>query len=318
MSPGPWVDSLRPFLYGTIDVKRLVTSGYFLVMVAALGFSFKSILVKAAYGYGVEPMTLMLMRIFIALPLYIATLLIVEGRAAFQVTARELCLFAFMGIAGIGCAMLFSFYSLELIDASLATLVVFTYPAMTVILLLLFFGERATTPKIVSLGVTFLGLIMVVRVDRVDFLDLNGKGILLGLVAAFAFALYNAMSEKAVKSVSPVRLISYCMFFFVAFFGVLFGNRTYPDAPEVWGFAALLGLFTGYMPFLCFLYGIKRIGAGKAVIIGSFGPLFTVIWAFLLLGERLDTIQIAGMIVAIIGVMALRLEEPANGVVKIE
>jgi drug/metabolite transporter (DMT)-like permease len=300
------------------EMKRLATSGYFLVMMAALGFSFKSILVKAAYGYGVEPMTLMLMRIFIAMPLYIATLLIVEGRGAFRVSARELLLFAFMGIVGIGCAMLFSFYSLELIDASLATLVVFTYPAMTVVLLLLFFGERATIPKFVSLGVTFLGLIMVVRIDRVDFLAVNGKGILLGLVAAFAFALYNAMSEKAVKTVSPVRLISYCMFFFVAFFGVLFGNRPYPATPEVWGLAALLGLFTGFMPFLFFLYGIKRIGAGRAVIIGSLGPVFTVIWAFLLLGERLDTVQIGGMVVAIIGVLALRLGEPEVARVRIE
>ncbi|MCP3678714.1 MAG: DMT family transporter [Deltaproteobacteria bacterium] len=291
-------------------MKRLATSGYFLVMMAALGFSFKSILVKAAYGYGVEPMTLMLMRIFIALPLYIVTLLIVEGRSAFTVSARELLLFAFMGITGIGCAMLFSFYSLELIDASLATLVVYTYPAMTVVLLIIFFGERATAAKFVSLSVTFLGLIMVVRVDRVDYLNLNGKGILFGLVAAFAFALYNAMSERAVKSVSPVRLISYCMFFFVAFFGILFGNRAYPDAPEVWGLAAILGLFTGFIPFLCLLYGIKRIGAGKAVIIGSLGPLFTVLWAFLLLGERLDTIQIGGMVVAITGVMALRLGKP--------
>jgi len=299
-------------------MKRLAKSGYFLVMVAALGFSFKSILVKAAYGYGVEPMNLMLMRIFIALPLYIATLLIAEGRDAFTVSARELLLFAFMGIVGIGCAMLFSFYSLELIDASLATLVVFTYPAMTVILLLLFFGERASAAKIVSLIVTFLGLIMVVRVDRVDFINLNGRGILLGLVSAFAFALYNAMSERAVKGVSPVRLITYCMFFFAAFFGVLFGNRAYPDAPEVWGLAALLGLFTGYMPFLCFLYGIKRIGAGRAVIIGSLGPVFTITWAFILLGERLDTVQVGGMVVAIVGVLALRLGEPEEARVRIE
>ncbi|MFQ5330150.1 MAG: DMT family transporter [Thermodesulfobacteriota bacterium] len=299
-------------------MKRLAKSGYFLVMVAALGFSFKSILVKAAYGYGVEPMTLMLMRIFIAFPPYIITLLLIEGRGAFAVSVRELCLYAFMGIGGIGCAMLFSFYSLELIDASLATLVVFTYPAMTVLLLLLFSGERATTTKIVSLVVTFMGLIMVVRVDRVDFLDINGKGILLGLVSAFAFALYNAISARAVKSVSPVRLISYCMFFFVAFFGLLFGNRPYPDAPEVWGLAALLGLFTGYIPFLCFLYGIRRIGAGRAVIVGSLGPLFTVIWAFLLLGERLDTIQMGGMVVAIVGVMALRMGKPEVVPVRIE
>ena len=299
-------------------MKRLAASGYFLIIMAAIGFSLKAVLVKEAYSYGVEPITLMLMRVGIAVPFHLAALLILDGKGAFKVSFRELVFFAVMGIVGIGCAMLFSFYSIELIDASLSTLVVFTYPAMTVILLILFFGERATAPKIVSLGLTFLGLALMVRVDKIDFLTANGQGILFALIAALAFAFYNSLSEKAVRSVSPVRLSAYCVFFFAVFFGVLFGDRSYPAAVEVWGLAALLGIFSGFLPFLCLLYGIKRIGAGKAVIIGSLGPVFTVIWAYLLLGERLDFVQIEGMVVAIFGVIVLRLKDSGMEKGKVE
>ena len=139
-------------------MKRIVLSGYFLVIMSAVGFSFKSVLVKVAYGYGVDPMTLMLMRMFIALPFFLVTLFLMEGRNAFQIRVKELSLFAFMGIIGIGCAMLFSLYSIERIDASLATLVAYTYPAMTMLMMLIFMGEKATLAKTASLVVTLLGL----------------------------------------------------------------------------------------------------------------------------------------------------------------
>ncbi len=288
-------------------MKKLATSGYFLAAFAALCFSFKSILVKFAYAYGVDAMTLMLMRTFISLPLFLATLFLLEGKEALRVTAGELMLFAFMGVVGVGCAMLFSFYSLELIDASLSTMVVFTYPAMTVMGLMIFLRERLTVQKVLSLTATFLGLALVLRIDLMDFIAINKVGIIFALISALAFAIYNALSERAMKGVTPIKLVSYSVMFLAGFFGLLFGDGPYPANPEIWGIAAILGVFTGFIPFLCFIYGIKRIGAGKAVIISSLGPALTVFWAYILLGERLDIVQIAGMVVIVGGVMALKL-----------
>lgn len=293
-------------------MKRLAASGYFLVALSALGFSFKAILVKTAYGYGVDPLTLMLMRIFISLPFFLTTLFLMEGKNAFQVTAKNLMLFAFMGIVGIGCAMLFSFYSIEIIDASLATLVVFTYPAMTIVILFFFLKERMVASKITSLIITFLGLVLVIRIDKIDFLAVNEKGIIFGLISAFCFALYNALSEKALKDISPIRLTSFCMVFLVGFFAFFFGNRPYPNGLEVWSIATLLGIFTGFIPFLSFSYGIRKIGAGKAVIISSLGPVLTVLWAYILLREQLEVVQIFGMVMIVVGVMAIKLKRPVN------
>ena len=293
-------------------MKRLVLSGYSLIIMSAVGFSFKPVLVKIAYGYGVDPMTLMLMRMFIALPFFLVTLFLMEGRKAFQIRVKDLSLFAFMGIIGIGCAMFFSLYSIELIDASLATLVAYTYPAMTMLMLLIFMGEKATPAKTASLVVTFFGLSLVVRIDQGDFLFLNGKGIIFGLVAAFCFAIYNALSEKAMKGVSPVKLITYCMIFLVSFFGFLFGGRDYPVIFEVWMIASLLGICSGFLPFLLYIYGVQRIGAGKAVIVSSLAPVFTLFWTFTFLGEHLDSVQLFGMGMIIFGVMILKLKAPVR------
>ncbi len=291
-------------------MKKLSPSGYLLVAMSALGFSFKSILVKYAYGYGVDALTLMLMRLGIATPFFVAALFILEGRRGFQITLKDAMVFVFMGIMGIGGAMLFSFYSLELIDASLSTLIVFTYPAVTTVMLMIFMKEEVTSARFVSLFLTFAGLGMVVRIDKIALVYLNGKGIMFGLFASLCFAIYNTMSEKMIKDTSPVRLTSYCSVSLFAFLFTLFGNRSFPDAPEVWVAASLLGIFSGFIPFVLFMYGVRKIGAGRSVIISSLGPVFTVLWAYLFLEEHLDTTQIVGMSTIILGVTLLKLKSP--------
>lgn len=296
-------------------MRRITASGYFFVILAALGFSFKSILAKFAYGYGVDAMTLMLMRVSISVPVILITLFWMEGSRAFKVTAKEVLILAFMGIAGLGCAMLFSFYSLELIDASLSTLVVYTYPALTVVFLMIFFREKAGPGKFISLAITSMGLIMVVRADQADFLALNIMGVVFALIAAICFAMYNVLSQKVLKGISPIRVTSYCMVFLGGFFGLIFQGGPYPETLTVWGIAAVLAIFSGFLPFILFLYGIKRIGAAKTAIVGSIGPAFTVLWAYMLLGEDLDIIQLSGMVMLILGVMALKVTDPIGFII---
>lgn len=291
-------------------MKKIAASGYLLTLMSTIAFSFKPILVKIAYGYGVDAMTLMLMRIFIAMPFFIAALYIIEGKSALQTAPVDLAIFAFMGIVGIGGAMLFSFYSIEVIDASLSTVIVFTFPSITLLMLIVFLREKARAPMILSALTTFLGLILVVRVDKVDLLAANGKGIIFSLTAAISFAAYNVLSERVMKNISPTRVITYCMVFLTGFFGIFFGNRTYPRVPELWLIASILGIFTGFLPFLLYNYGVKKIGAGKAVIVSSLGPVFTVLLAFMFLNERFDIVQIFGMAMIVIGVMVLKLKSP--------
>ncbi len=291
-------------------MKKIATSGYFLIVISALGFSFKSILVKTAYQFGVDATTLMLMRMYISLPFFAATLFILEGRQGFHITGREAVKYSFLGIVGIGCAMLFSFLSLEKLEASLATLVVFTYPAMTMLMLHAFSGEKLTLSRLAAMVITFAGLIFLIRLDHVDFFAIKGKGIMFALLSAFCFAIYNALSQRALKHESPVRLTTNAAVFLVVFFGFSLGYRSYPDNYETWAIASLLGVFTGFIPFLAYMYGIKKIGAGRAVIISSLGPVFAVIWAYIFLEERLSSVQIIGMILILSGIITLKLRSP--------
>lgn len=294
-------------------MKKLLTSGYALIIFSSIALSFKAILVKVGYGLGMDAITLMLMRLYVAIPFFVAALLLMEGKSAFKVEASDMGIFALMGIGGMGLAMLFSFRSLELIDASVNMVLTFTYPAITVMIMAAFGGERVTASRIFSLAVTFAGLGLVVRLDEAGSAALSGasgKGALFALISAFCYALYNTIGQKVMKRISPVRVSAYCTVFLSVFYGGLFGMRPYPLDITVWGLAAVLGIFCGFLPFLALLYGIQSIGASRAAIISSSGPVFTAIWAYLFLGEQLDAVQLAGMGMVIMGVMALKIKVP--------
>lgn len=294
-------------------MKRFLSSGYFLVVLSAVTLSFKSILIKIGLELGLDAVTLMLMRTYVATPLFVIALLAMEGKGALRLGWNDARMFFFMGIAGMGLAMILSFWSLERIDASLNTVLIFTYPAMTVTIMAFVTGEKVTPGQLASLACTLAGLTLVVRLDRFAEANLSRAGILFALLSAFCFALYNAMGEKMTKRFSPLRVSTYCMIFLTIFFGGFFGNRPYPSGAEAWVIAALLGIVCAFLPFLAYLYGIRRIGASKSAVISTFGPVLTVTWAGLFLGERLDGIQLTGMLLVLFGVMMLRFDIPAGG-----
>ncbi len=294
-------------------MKKLLTSGYALIIFSSIALSFKAILVKVGYGLGMDAITLMLMRLYVAIPFFVAALLIMEGANAFKVSTADMGIFALMGIGGMGLAMFFSFLSLELIDASVNMVLTFTYPAITVMIMAVFGGERVTASRIFSLAATFAGLALVVRLDEAGATALSGasgKGALFALLSALCYALYNTIGQKVMIRVSPLRVSAYCTIFLSAFYGSIFGMRPYPIDIGVWGVAATLGIFCGFLPFLALLYGIRSIGASRTAIISSSSPVFTATWAYLFLGEKLDTVQLAGMGMVIIGVIALKIKIP--------
>lgn len=291
-------------------LKKHVLTGYGFITVAALGFSVKSPLVKYTYlNYDIDAITLALMRLYMAIPFFLLTFYIMEKDNEILIgTRRDIIITFVMGVIGVGCAILFFFFSVEVIDASIASLIVYTYPVLTFVLMYFFSNYKVTKFKVLSLFITFVGLGCVLKVWNGN-ITLEPLGVIFALLAAFCYATYNVLSEKALSGgFSPVRVVTYAMCFAILFFGLAFGFRQYPMSFELWGIALVLGFVSTYIPFLFYIYGIKHIGADKSVIVSSMGPIFVVTWTSMFLGERLDVVQFAGMALIIFGVIMVKVE----------
>jgi drug/metabolite transporter (DMT)-like permease len=179
---------------------------------------------------------------------------------------------------------------------------------MVVILTAILFKEKIDTRKLFALMLTYGGLVFSLKVFNGN---LNGHLLGAGLVlfSAFVGALSYILTEVLSKRVSSVKISAYsttaCAF---AFIGTWQGSYI-PHDIKVWETLFLLAVISTFIPVVTLAMGIKRIGASKAAIVSSIGPVATAFLAYIFLGEQMDFIQIIGMILVMAGVLVISMKQ---------
>src|SRR5258708_1011686 len=112
-------------------------------------FSFRPILIKLAYGYVVDPVTLLALRMIFSLPFFLAAAAWI-GRDATRdrLTRRDVWAIVFLGFIGYYFASFVDFLGLQYVSAGLARLILFLYPTLAVILSVIFLPNHPPTPAL--------------------------------------------------------------------------------------------------------------------------------------------------------------------------
>lgn len=286
--------------------KRTDMAGYLLVAASAVTFSAKGIIAKLIYANGVDPVTLLAIRFSLALPLFWLTLYFYPSE---KTGIKDLLILAASGLLGLYGAALADFYGLRYIDASLERIILYSYPAMVVVWATVFFKERISPKKIASIIMTYFGLMLALKVfEGTVSVDMR-TGALLVLFSALIYSFSYIITEVISRRVSGVKISTYTTTAATFAFLGTWRFETIPSGAGTWGLLALMAILCTYVPVLTIALGIKRIGAGRAAIVSFIGPVSTAILAYIILGEKLDVVQIAGMAVVLAGVFMLS----ANG-----
>lgn len=285
--------------------KRTDIAGYLLVAASAVTFSAKGIVAKLIYANGVDPVTLLAIRFSLALPLFWLTLYFYPSE---KTGIKDLLILAASGLLGLYGAALADFYGLRYIDASLERIILYSYPAMVVVWAALFFKERLGTRKIASIIMTYAGLMLALKVfGGILSADIR-TGAILVLFSALIYSFSYIITEALSKRVSGVKISTYTMTAATFAFLGTWRFETIPSGAGTWGLLVVLAVLCTYVPVLTIALGIKRIGAGRAAIVGFIGPVSTAILAYLILGEKLDRVQLAGMAIVLAGVLVISTE----------
>src|SRR5688500_1540707 len=120
-----------------------LTSGVLLGGAGAIAFSGKAVIVKLAYRYGVDAVTLIMYRMLFALPLFLL-LSWWAGRGKPSLAARDWKLISGLGFCGYYLASFLDFAGLQYINASLERLILYLNPSIVLGLSALFFKSRVT------------------------------------------------------------------------------------------------------------------------------------------------------------------------------
>jgi drug/metabolite transporter (DMT)-like permease len=302
--------------------RRDKASGYLVVGVlfAVAGvvcFSLRPIIIKLAYAYVVDPVTLLALRMLFSVPFFAAIALWSRGRAAQRpLERRDVVAIIGLGLLSYYVASFLDFLGLQYISAGLGRLLQFIYPTVVVLLSALFLGKRATAREIIALVLTYFGLVLVFwHATGREQLDLWLGGSLV-LASATCYAVYLVAGSEVISRVGSVRFTAYAMtvasMACIAQFFVLRPLSALDLPPAVYGLSIAMAVGSTVIPGFLVAEALRRIGANKVAIIGALGPVTAILLGYLGLDEIMTPLQIAGAAFVLIGVVAISLKPHAR------
>jgi drug/metabolite transporter (DMT)-like permease len=296
---------------------RQKITGTVFALVAAIGFSAKAILVKLAYIDAVDAITLLALRMAFSLPFF----LVVAARANrnkhnHALTGKDKLAVVGLGFIGYYLASYLDFLGLQYISAGLERLILFLYPTMVVLISALVFKHRIGRTALAALVISYAGIALVFMHDMnvLQHDAFTGSALVFG--GALAYAIYLVGAGHAIARIGATRFTAYVMTVAcvacLAQFAVTHPVAALELPVRVYGLSIAMAVLSTVMPAFLLAAAMRRIGSVHTSMIGSIGPVSTILLAYVFLGERMSPEQIAGSILVLAGVLMISLKrQPA-------
>jgi drug/metabolite transporter (DMT)-like permease len=284
--------------------------GAILTFMGAICFSAKAVMVKLVYVYHVDALSLLSLRMIFSVPFFLLIAWYSNRKnPGPDLTKKDWLMVVLLGITGYYLASFFDFEGLQYISAGLERLILFIYPTLVVILSAIFFQKKIGKKEYLALALTYAGILIVFTND----LDFSEKNIILGIAlifgSALTYAVYLMGSGELIPKLGSMRYTSYAMIMstiaVLVHFGFANDNSLWHFPLEVYVLSMVMAVFSTVIPGLLLSEGIRMIGSGRASIIGSIGPVSTILLAYIFLDEKITFYQILGTILVLAGVLTV-------------
>ena len=284
------------------------SSGTLLCLGSGTAFGAMAVFGKLAYADGATVGTLLAVRFALAAGLFWA--LVFAGGAAHELRAvsrRDVGLGLGLGACGYAAQAGTYFAALQRIDASLVSLLLYTFPSIVAVGAVALGRERVDARRIAALGLASGGLVLVVASARTGALDPLGTALALG--AAVVYSGYILISQGIAGRLSPTLLSALVCSGAAASLTVgsaLLGQLRLGElSASGWLWLACIAVVSTVTAISLFFAGLRRAGPTTASILATVEPLVTVVLAFLIFGETLGAAQLAGGALVLTAVLVL-------------
>jgi len=289
------------------------STGTLLCVGSAAAFGAMAVLGKLSYDEGATVGTLLAVRFALAAALFWA-LVLAGGEAGElrRLAPRDIVTALALGACGYAAQAGCFFAALDRIDASLLSLLLYTFPAMVAVAAIALGREHADARRLGALGLASAGLVLVLASAKPGALDAVGAA--LALSAALVYTTYILVSQGVAGRVSPTLLSALvCSGAAVTLTvgSALLGDlRPGEVTPVGWGWLAGIAVVSTVAAVSLFFAGLKRVGPTTASILSTVEPVVTVLLAFLVFGELLGALQLVGGVLVIAAVLVLASQRP--------
>ena len=281
-------------------------------LAGSIAFSGKPVLVKAAYVHGIDATTLLALRMLFAAPLF-ALMALWAGRMREKVSRREMAALAGLGFLGYYLGSFLDLAGLQFVSAGFGRLILYLYPTLVLLLSAAFLGQPLRAPQLLSLALSYagIGLVFAGEVNIAGDAGATATGALLVFCSAVTYAVYLVSGSRLVHKFGSMRFSAYASLiatgFVLAHFLATRPLEALRAGPQVYTLVAVLALFSTVLPLWLMAEGLRRIGASRVSLIGCIGPVATLAFAALFLGEHITAMQLSGAALVVAGVLIISL-----------
>jgi drug/metabolite transporter (DMT)-like permease len=284
-------------------------TGIVLAIVGAIAFSGKAIIVKLSYRYGVDAVTVLMLRMLLSLPFFLLLGWWSERLSHARLnplTWRDGWRIVILGVLGYYLSSFLDFLGLQYTSASLERLILYLNPTLVLILSRILYKKPIHPIRMLAMFISYAGVLVVFGHE----LKLAGENVILGAALVFSsavtYAFYLMLSGQWVQRIGSLRLVGWatsvaCVCCIVQFV-CLRPLSALSVSSEVWQLSILNAVACTVAPVLMVMMAIERIGAGLTSQTGMIGPMSTIIMGVLILGEPLNAWIALGTLLVLSGV----------------
>lgn len=273
------------------------------VLGALILWSSSFVAIKFAYAT-YPPITLAVVRFTVATLILGALTLLPQNRVRLE--KKDLFTVAVCGLTGIMAYAVLQNIAMQWTSASSATLIIASYPIITLLMESLIYKTKLSAVKIIAILIAIAGVVILSYVKSESRVKGELFGILLLIIAGVVWAVYNFMTKKVVNRYPPITLL-----FYTTLFGTIFMlplaliERAQWQAPTLLSFSMMmfLGVFCSVIAFLLYNHGLKTMAPSTITSMLNLIPIFGVFFSWLLLGEQVTPRKFIGGAIVILGVM---------------
>ena len=294
--------------------KKKFVSGILIGVLGIVLFSSKAVMVKLAYQYQVDALSLLLLRMLFSFPFYVVIAIIYSRKENSVVLVKnDYAWVLVFGVVGYYLSSYFDFIGLQYIKASLERIILFLYPTIIIVLNKLFLKKPITPTQALAIFLTYIGIFITFFGEVV----ISGNDTYLGgffiLLCAITYAIYLVGSGWLIPKFGVVKFTSYvmiisCVCVFIHF-GLFSNINIFSLQKEVYVLGFLIAIFATVIPSFLVSESISRVNSSNFAIIAGFGPISTIILAGIFLNEVLTLLQLFGALVVIFGILLVSIKK---------
>jgi drug/metabolite transporter (DMT)-like permease len=234
------------------------------------------------------------------------------GRVSFR-PGRAMIVAVGLGAVGYATQASLFFSALQRMNASLLSLILYTYPILVTVGAVLLGRERLTGRRGAALATASGGTLLVLA--GAGGAAFQPIGALMAFGAAVTYTGYILVADTVVDRLPPVVLSTLVMAGAATSLGaraLVTGDVDLDFGPAGWFWLLGIALVSTVVAMLTFFAGLRRTSPSTAAILSTFEPVVTTGLAALAFGESLTPVQVAGGTLVLSSAVVLQLRRPVD------